>query len=201
MQVIFYLTDTLKYDIRPNTPGPTSTTIRPTPPHKPGNYAPEMPLGPVAYFSQQPPSTPWRSSSENFSGRRTPGYPGVPGEGLGSKEGQFVSELFREVLPEDLDLLGAGPSELLHQINTLGDFDTVGDDDNDVLRFSLNYDDSPNLEYLKQKKVPPTRAYVTLLSLYDLLNREAKEKNLNKYNVSRNKSLYRSFQSRKFPLL
>ncbi|XP_023312474.1 uncharacterized protein LOC111692636, partial [Anoplophora glabripennis] len=36
-------------------------------------------------------------------------------------------------------------------------------------------------ELYRQKKVPPTKAYVTLLSLYDLLNKESKRLGLNKY--------------------
>lgn len=172
MHVIFYLTDAMKYEIRPissGPSGPTSTTVRPTQPHKPGNYAPEKPPGPSAYFAEAPNYRPWKSPPNRYNEKlRT----------------QYVDELLRDALPEGLDVLSAAPAEILYQINNLRDFDTVGDDDNDALRFSLNYDDIPNLEFLKQKKVPPTRAYVTLLSLYDLLNKEAKEKNLNKYNVS-----------------
>lgn len=49
-------------------------------------------------------------------------------------------------------------------------------------QFSENYDDSDfRFVLLRQKKVPPTRAYVTLLSLYDLLNKESKRIGLNKY--------------------
>lgn len=52
MQVIFYLTDAMKYEIKPVNQGVTTTTIRPTPAHKPGNYAPEVPPGPQAYFAK-----------------------------------------------------------------------------------------------------------------------------------------------------
>ncbi|CAG9832492.1 unnamed protein product [Diabrotica balteata] len=36
-------------------------------------------------------------------------------------------------------------------------------------------------ELLRQKQVPPTRAYVTLLSLYDTFNKESKRQGLSKY--------------------
>lgn len=53
MHVIFHLTDNLKYDLRPSAHDPsTTTTIRPTPPHKPGYYAPNAPPGPSAYFAR-----------------------------------------------------------------------------------------------------------------------------------------------------
>lgn len=154
MQVIFYLTDSMKYDLRPlNTPV-TSTTVRPTPPHKPGYYAPEKPPGAGNYLTR----TFLRQEPLRFG---------------------------KEAIPGDLGLLGSGPVDLLHQINSLGDSDTIGDEDVDVLRFAINYDDALNVDFLKQKRVPPTRAYVTLLSLYDLMNKEAKEKGLSKYGVSR----------------
>lgn len=179
MQVIFYLTESMKYEIRPASLAPTTTTVRPTPPHRPGNYAPEVPPGPYGYHGF-PLRNSWTSSSQNSGNVRAPGAPRIPGEGL---EDTYAKQVLRELLPDDIDLLGAGPSELLHQINSLGDEDTIGDEDDDVLRFSINYEDSINLDFLRQKKVPPTRAYVTLLSFYDLLNKEAKEKGLNKYNV------------------
>ncbi|KAJ8957920.1 hypothetical protein NQ318_001917 [Aromia moschata] len=38
----------------------------------------------------------------------------------------------------------------------------------------LRNDTTLRFEQFRQKKVPPTKAYVTLLSLYDLLNKESK---------------------------
>lgn len=61
------------------------------------------------------------------------------------------------------------------------------DQDNQLLEFSKNFEDvdsSYKFEQLRQKKVPPTRAYVTLLSLYDALNKESKRLMLNKFAVS-----------------
>lgn len=92
----------------------------------------------------------------------------------------------QEPLPEDIELFGAGPSDILRQINTLEDVDTIGEDDDvgQIAKFAVNYEDTVNLDFLRQKRVPPTRAFVTVLSLYDLLNKEAKELGLNKFNVS-----------------
>jgi len=61
------------------------------------------------------------------------------------------------------------------------------DQDNQLLEFSKNFEDVDSnykFEQLRQKKVPPTRAYVTLLSLYDALNKESKRLMLNKFAVS-----------------
>lgn len=60
------------------------------------------------------------------------------------------------------------------------------DQDSQLLEFSKNFEDADsnyNFEQLRQKKVPPTRAYVTLLSLYDVLNKESKRLMLNKFAV------------------
>lgn len=57
-----------------------------------------------------------------------------------------------------------------------------------MLDFSKNFEDADSgykFELLRQKRVPPTKAYVTLLSLYDMLNKEAKRLSLNKFAVSK----------------
>lgn len=100
------------------------------------------------------------------------------------------SELFEQdiVLKDGIELvLGKGPVDLLKLVNSIeeDDFD-VKDVDEQVQGFSQVYDDSDfRLVLLRQnKKTPPTRAYVGLLSLYDLLNKESKKLALNKYSVS-----------------
>lgn len=54
MQIMAHLTELMKYEVRPSqTPSnPWTTTQRPTSSHKPAIYAPEVPLGPEAYFSR-----------------------------------------------------------------------------------------------------------------------------------------------------
>lgn len=64
MQVLAHLTELMKYDTKPSQGTTTSTplydypttstsTIRPTVPHRPGIYAPPRPLGPEFYFANQ----------------------------------------------------------------------------------------------------------------------------------------------------
>lgn len=87
-------------------------------------------------------------------------------------------------LPENLDLFGPEVTDILKQVNKLEDYDFEDEDDR-LLRFSDNYDDADLRMYVTgQKKVPPTKAYVTLLALYDMLNKESKKLELNKYGVS-----------------
>lgn len=148
--------------------GASTTTLRPTPPHKPGYYAPEKPAWPVATVYAISSGGGW-SFSYGVNAENQP---------IGLKNEP-------QILPEDIDLLGAGPSELLRQINTLEDVDSVDDEDDvqQLSKFSVNYEDVVDLDFLRQKRVPPTRAFVTVLSLYDLLNKEAKDLGLNKFNV------------------
>lgn len=87
-------------------------------------------------------------------------------------------------MPEDLELLGVEISEIWKQVNKLEDYDFEDEDDR-LLRFSDNYDDADLRSYVTgQKKIPPTKAYVTLLGLYDMLNKESKKLELNKFGVS-----------------
>lgn len=83
----------------------------------------------------------------------------------------------------DLDLLGSLPIDLYKRINTIADFDDDVDPFGQVQKFTDDYDDRAP-PFLRKKRPPPTRAYVTLLSLYDNLNKEAKKLMLNKYSVS-----------------
>lgn len=91
-----------------------------------------------------------------------------------------------EELPENLEnLIGFGPAGLIKLVNS-EDITTSSDPDEQALIFSKNYDDSDFIRaYLqKNKKAPPTRAYVTLLSLYDQLSKDAKSQGYNKFQVS-----------------
>lgn len=63
MQVLAHLTELMKFDTRPTGSSTTSkpqdvslvttTTIRPTAPHRPGIYAPSKPPGAEVYFANQ----------------------------------------------------------------------------------------------------------------------------------------------------
>lgn len=52
MQIIAHATELMKYDLRPGGSTTTTTTLRPTPSHKPGLYSPIKPLGPEVYFAK-----------------------------------------------------------------------------------------------------------------------------------------------------
>lgn len=68
------------------------------------------------------------------------------------------------------------------------EFDAIGN-------FLKNYEDYEELDadqerdaspFLRKKRIPPTKAYVEMLMLYDLMKRDAKTQNLQNYAVSRN---------------
>ncbi|XP_017771367.1 PREDICTED: uncharacterized protein LOC108558848, partial [Nicrophorus vespilloides] len=177
MQIIAHLTELMKYELRPTKPGTSgtsTTTSRPTPPHRPGLYAPESPLGMNAYFALK------RSDPSAFD--------------LKSLD---LLELMKRLEPgfrisdvDDLQLLGSGPYALNNLVNGLNGEDGEQDEDVRVIKFVNQYDDTHiDDDFLRQKKQPPTRAYVTLLSLYDLLNKESKKISLNKFNGFSNRVL------------
>ncbi|RZC32995.1 hypothetical protein BDFB_001338 [Asbolus verrucosus] len=177
MQIIAHITELMKYDLKPTT-GPTTTTtttMRPTKPHKPGIFAPESPPGPDSYFAKG-------LSYEEYVHRLK--YPS--GYNYFDRYRYPVGEEGRSLdeVPQNIDLvLGKDLSDLLRLVNRVEDVEQSGDVDNQVQEFSQTYDDSDfRFLLVRQKKKPPTRAYVTLLSLYDQLNKESKKLGLNKYN-------------------
>lgn len=176
MQIIAYLTDLMKYETKPSDGVTTTTTVRPTPFHRPGLFSPqnpsahyvrssygEHPQRPVSYFDRY-----------GFFSPRID-------DGLNTRL-DAARVLAANNIPGDLDLLGSGPASLLKLINKIDEYDSLEDDDDKLRTFTENYDDS----YLRQfvignKKPPPVQAYVTLLQLYDSLNQESKRLQLNKY--------------------
>lgn len=178
MQVIAHLTDLMKYDLKPQKPLSTTTTIRPTPSHKPGLYAPQYPLGPNTYFNNK--NLLDTNENRDYFNRYN----------LMGEDGSHVN--YREIEKNvniqdihDLDLFGNDYKSFIKFINKIDETNEKPLDDDVVVRGLLNnLDDSKfGLELLRQKRVPPTRAYVTLLSLYDQLNKESKKLSLNKYGV------------------
>ena len=96
-------------------------------------------------------------------------------------------------LDYDLQILDPLPQKLLYDIEAERyELPTLLLEDN-VNEFRRLYDDSygENLRVdadsdgrtNRKKKVPPTKAYIHMLMLYDLLKREAKKLMLNKYEV------------------
>ncbi|KAF5287176.1 hypothetical protein FQR65_LT12305 [Abscondita terminalis] len=158
MQIIAYFTDLMKYDTKPAEASVTSTTtVRPTPYHKPGIYSPLNPVRQRTGFFR---------TGAVFYDRNT--------------ELEKVRSL--NELPGDIDLLGSGPVSLMKLLAEEQD-DPTADDAARVRAFSENYDDWYRRQQfvIGGKKPPPVRAYVTLLSLYDQLNQESKKLHLNRY--------------------
>ncbi|EFA05023.2 uncharacterized protein ImpE3 isoform X2 [Tribolium castaneum] len=177
MQIIAHVTELMKFDLKPTSGSSTTTTttMRPTRPHKPGIYAPEAPLGPEAYFAKG-------FSYEEYVERLK--YP--TGYNYFDRYKFPVEEEGRSLgddVPQEIDLVvGKRLGDLLRLANTIEDVTEVEDRDRQVQDFTNLYDDSDfRVLLLRQKKKPPTRAYVSLLSLYDLLNKESKKLGLNKY--------------------
>lgn len=85
----------------------------------------------------------------------------------------------------DLQLLDPLPKALLQDIEQESpDLPALLDEDN-VNEFLKMYDDhfARNIATTGRKKVPPTKPYVEMVVLYDLLKREAKTLMLNKFSV------------------
>lgn len=86
----------------------------------------------------------------------------------------------QETIPDGIDaLIGHNTFEVFKLANKLEE-DTIEDDVERARSFETRYDDDVKL---RQKRVPPTKAYVSLLSLYDHLNKESKKMGLSKYQV------------------
>ncbi|XP_076257109.1 ecdysone-inducible gene E3 [Rhynchophorus ferrugineus] len=182
MQIIAHDTELMKYVIKPPQ-GPTtttSTTMRPTPPHKPGIYAPSKPLGPPGKvnFYKEYVKMQQRPSGPNYFDR----YYSI--DQYDDSQGRAFRQTNNDI-PTDIDnYFGKGFGEVLRLANSIDSDTSVGYEEEQVLDFSRHFEDSDShlrFELLRQKRVPPTQAYVSLLSLYDLLNKESKRLMLNKY--------------------
>lgn len=203
MQIIAHLTDLMKYDLRPESTKPTSTTFRPTRPHSPGLFAPNKPPGPESYFSRGTSYEEYVQILQNPEGQSYFDKYKYPVEELDDEKEEMVSRMngarartgleatldtttkkideVVEDIPEGLDaLLGPNTWEVLKLANRLEEDDGNEDDVQRARAFEHKYDD--DIQF-RQKRVPPTKAYVTLLSLYDHLNKESKKMGLSKYQV------------------
>lgn len=192
MQVIAHLTDLMKYDLRPQKVPSTTTTLRPTPSHKPGLYAPDRPLSLQHYLNDKNLLlNDAAATRRDYFTRYKSNDLNNDDNGVNYKDVEDNLNL-RDV--KDLEFLGKDYETFIKYVNKIeqdfSDGRDVKDVDDDVsVKNLLNGLDDSNfgLELLRQKRVPPTRAYVTLLSLYDQLNKESKKLNLNKYGVSNTK--------------
>lgn len=168
MQIMAHLTELMKYDLKPTVGGiSTTTSVPPTPSHKPGIYAPDVPPGPDSYFNNNGLS--YQKYVEALQRPAMTNY--------------FWYRQKRNIIGMDV-YFGRKFASLLNLVNRFDDLNIKRSVDEQVQEFSQNYDDS-DVRYilLRKKQVPPTKAYVTLLSLYDSLNKESKKIGLNKYQV------------------
>lgn len=182
MQIIAYLTDLMKYETKPFDGVTTTTTVRPTPYHKPGLYSPS---NPSVHFVER------SSYDEHIQELQHPlpyfdrySYFALHNDGVEDLNARLDAGRAINVnnLPTDIDLLGSGPASLLKLINKIDEYDLIEDDDDKLRKFSENYDDSYLREFIVgNKRPPPVQAYVSLLQLYDSLNQESKKLQLNKY--------------------
>ncbi|KAH1011894.1 hypothetical protein HUJ04_001167 [Dendroctonus ponderosae] len=254
MQIIAHDTELMKYVIKPpaGAASTTTTTLRPTPAHKPALFAPTEPLGPSAYFSAnnkglnlyyltlpdsqagsapaEPPRlcNPMRNLPSCFESGKREGASRTakaqhkdiiclwqradgsreckrdklrlrcldylqlqqPSSGLSYfdryptyQAGRGLEEQAL-IYQEAQKYLGQAFGDVLRLANSLDPELPTKNDESRVQEFSQKFEDSDlsyRFEVLNKKKVPPTKAYVTLLSLYDLLNKEAKRLMLNKF--------------------
>ncbi|XP_030747571.1 uncharacterized protein LOC115876037 isoform X2 [Sitophilus oryzae] len=183
MQIIAHDTELMKYVIKPvqGTSTTTSTTIRPTPSHKPGIFAPENPVGSTSLSSKD-------LYDEYVNRQRQPSGPNYFDRydtlmNIYTQQGRTFSQ--SEDIPTDIDnYLGKGFGDVIRLANRIDDDKPNSIEDYQVLEFSRDFEDPDShfrYELLRQKKVPPTKAYVSLLALYDLLNKESKRLMLNKF--------------------
>lgn len=85
-----------------------------------------------------------------------------------------------------MNLLDPYPKKLLEDIAKERDHLPAIMDEDNVDEFRKIYDDSWAFRYKPltgKKKTPPTKPYVEMLLLYDLLKKDAKRLAFNKYNV------------------
>ncbi|CAG9861423.1 unnamed protein product [Phyllotreta striolata] len=187
MQILAYLTEMMKYDLRPTTTppyGPTTTsTMRPTPYHRPGIYAPLKPPGPEAYQPAQR-SDSYKAFVESL--KQPSGADYFQRYKLGQRASKSIQNPAGgddndDILDRVAAYFGRNFADTLRLVKEV-DKDVPNNIDEQSQEFLKRYDDSNfKSELLRQKQIPPTRAYVSLLSLYDTLNQESKRQGLNKY--------------------
>ncbi|XP_066259983.1 uncharacterized protein ImpE3 [Euwallacea similis] len=184
MQVIAHDTELMKYVIKPaQSTASTTTTVRPTPFHNPAVFAPAAAPGPMEYYSKDNSDSRYVEAQQQPSGLnyfdRYNAF--IPKENR--EQGKQLQDI-EDVFNQADKYLGKSFVDFLRLANKVDLDFNVNDDENRVLELSKYFEDmdsSRNFQVLRQKKVPPTKAYVTLLSLYDLLNKEAKRLMLNRF--------------------
>ncbi|XP_057661617.1 uncharacterized protein LOC130897066 [Diorhabda carinulata] len=191
MQMMAYLTEMMKYDLKPTTAppyGPTTTsTIKPTPFHRPGVYAPLRPPGPDSYYQSLQKGNDYRDYIASLQRPSGLNYFDRYKQDLDSSKN--VNRNPRNIETGEVDRIFPTIAEYFGR-NFLDTYklgievekdDVPNNIEENPQDFLKKYDDLAFTTEFRQKRVPPTRAYVTLLSLYDMLNKESKRLGLSKY--------------------
>ncbi|XP_072381124.1 uncharacterized protein ImpE3 [Diabrotica undecimpunctata] len=190
MQILAYLTEMMKYDLRPSTSppnGPTTTsTVKPTQYHRPGVYAPLKPPGPDTYYQSLQKGSSYRDYVDSLKRPSGLNYFDRYKQDLFESKERSAKKIYSGRTGEtELNLIAQylGKNFLdTYKIVDEIEIDVPNNVDEESQQFLKKYDDSDfRSELLRQKQVPPTRAYVTLLSLYDTFNKESKRQGLSKY--------------------
>uniref|UniRef100_A0A1B0EWH9 Uncharacterized protein n=3 Tax=Lutzomyia longipalpis TaxID=7200 RepID=A0A1B0EWH9_LUTLO len=162
-----------------------------TPPHRPGYFSPERPPRPVL-GNKRPLSQPQKPEQTSFyRPSQTPIRPST-GNFFSTPDAnkQFYNWFFQDKSKKletnfdyDLQLLDPLPKALLHDIEQESPHLPALLDEDNVEEFLKMYDDhfARNVATTGRKKVPPTKPYVEMVVLYDILKREAKALMLNKF--------------------
>ncbi|KAJ6632957.1 hypothetical protein Bhyg_16057 [Pseudolycoriella hygida] len=170
---------------RPPTTSPTQQTTRKTTPlpwyadqttqaHKPGYYQPSNPLFDYPDSVNRPTQKPQTGNLPLLSISQSQFFDWFL---------QMKTKKMSDLSEYDLQFLHQLPSSLLQDILHERYEQPAFLDQDNVNEFLKVYDDfyGRNQPVTGRKKVPPTKPYVQLLMLYDLLKREAKKQMLNKF--------------------
>ncbi|XP_037039202.1 mucin-5AC [Bradysia coprophila] len=171
---------TYQYTTKPTIPSTRQTTQRPwyadqtTHAHNPGYYQPSSPLYDYPDSAHRPTQKPQTGNLPLLSISQTQFFDWFL---------QMKTKGLSEMSEYDLQFLHQLPSGLLQDILYERYEQPAFLDKDNVDEFRKVYDDfyGRNQPVTGRKKVPPTKPYVQLLMLYDLLKREAKKLMLNKF--------------------
>nr|XP_022907722.1 uncharacterized protein LOC111419182 isoform X1 [Onthophagus taurus]XP_022907723.1 uncharacterized protein LOC111419182 isoform X2 [Onthophagus taurus] len=182
LQLISHVTELMKYEIPATEITPTESAPS-TSSHRPGIFAPNPVLNPQELILNKPPSFYYKLSGEN---RYRGSYLGNTYKSWVHSTRQTGSKANKSGNGGGEEYFGGIHKDLYDKVNGIGEIDSGLSDQEKVERFLKDYDDFENLNeensnFLRKKKPPPPKAYVSLLSLYDSLNKEAKKLGMNKY--------------------
>uniref|UniRef100_A0A182T3F0 Uncharacterized protein n=1 Tax=Anopheles maculatus TaxID=74869 RepID=A0A182T3F0_9DIPT len=179
-------TDKSPGDTPLTTAKPADTTLFPTSPHKPGYYGPEKPPPTVVTTTSKPPAT---TTTETPKVNESP----ATTESLLWSDKPFTEwflqskrKKVQQSSPLNAQLLDPLPAEVLQNFNQEPYEPLALRPEDNANEFRRLYDDNyrgpisvlvleKGTKKGGKKRVPPTKPYLHMLVLYDLLKREAKK--------------------------